>query len=141
MSTESEGWRWCAATRCPRAPALRLRVPDVEIEFLDLVQGPQRQALGRDVGDFVLRRADGKHLVVEIKKDLHSPEINADLARLTRGEAAQSLEGRKAVAVGLNFDLHNRYKVGVNYTNFFGGGNLNLMRDRDVLGANFQVIF
>jgi hypothetical protein len=51
------------------------------------------------------------------------------------------VEGRKAVAVGLNFDLHNRYKVGVNYTNFFGGGNLNLMRDRDVLGANFQVIF
>lgn len=44
-----------------RAPALRLRVPDVEIEFLDLVQGPQRQALGRDVGDFVLRRADGLH--------------------------------------------------------------------------------
>jgi len=58
--------------------------------------------------DFVLRRADGKHLVVEIKKDLHSPEINADLARLTRGEAAQSLEGRKAVALkqweGLNPD-------------------------------------
>lgn len=58
--------------------------------------------------DFVLRRADGKHLVVEIKKDLYSPEINADLARLTRGEAALSLEGRKAVALkqweGLNPD-------------------------------------
>ncbi len=58
--------------------------------------------------DFVLRRTDGKHLVVEIKKDLHSPEIHADLARLTRGEAAQSLEGRKAVALkqweGLNPD-------------------------------------
>lgn len=58
--------------------------------------------------DFVLRRSDGKHLVVEIKKDLFSPEINADLARLTRGEAALSLEGRKAVALkqweGLNPD-------------------------------------
>ena len=56
----------------------------------------------------MLRRDDGKHLVVEIKKALHSPEINADLARLTRGEAAQSLEGRKAVALkqweGLNPD-------------------------------------
>lgn len=51
------------------------------------------------------------------------------------------VEGRKALALGLNFDLHNRYKVGVNYTNFFGGGNLNLMRDRDVLGASFQMIF
>jgi hypothetical protein len=51
------------------------------------------------------------------------------------------VQGRKAVALGLNFDLHNKYKVGVNYTNFFGGGNLNVMRDRDVLGANVQVIF
>jgi hypothetical protein len=51
------------------------------------------------------------------------------------------IEGRKAVALGMNFDLHNTYKVGVNYTSFFGGGNLNLMRDRDVLGANFQYIF
>ena len=51
------------------------------------------------------------------------------------------IAGRKAVALGFNFDLHNTYKVGVNYTNFFGGGNLNLLRDRDVLGANFQYIF
>ncbi len=49
--------------------------------------------------DFVLRRADGKHLVVEIKKDLHSPEIKADLQRLNQGEEAQTLEGRKAVAL------------------------------------------
>lgn len=28
--------------------------------------------------DFVLRRADGKHLVVEIKKDTYSPDIAAD---------------------------------------------------------------
>jgi type III restriction enzyme len=58
--------------------------------------------------DFVLRRADGKHLVVEIKKDLYSPDIHADLGRMGRGEAAQTLEGRKAVALkqweGLNPD-------------------------------------
>lgn len=58
--------------------------------------------------DFVLRRADGKHLVVEIKKDLYSPDITADLDRMARGEAAQSVEGRKAVALkqweGLNPD-------------------------------------
>lgn len=56
--------------------------------------------------DFVLRRADGKHLVVEIKRDGFSPDITADLARLGRGEAAQTLEGKKAVALkqweGLN---------------------------------------
>jgi glutamyl-Q tRNA(Asp) synthetase len=44
-----------------RAPALRLRVPDIEIAFEDLVQGPQRQSVAREVGDFVLRRADGLH--------------------------------------------------------------------------------
>jgi hypothetical protein len=58
--------------------------------------------------DFVLRRADGKHLVVEIKRDSYSPDIQSDLARLGRGEAALTLEGRKAVALkqweGLNPD-------------------------------------
>lgn len=42
------------------------------------------------------------------------------------------VEGRKALALGLNFDYHNRWKVGLGYSSFFGGGNLNLMRDRDV---------
>jgi len=58
--------------------------------------------------DFVLRRADGKHLVVEIKRDSYSPDINADLGRFGRGEAAQTIEGKKAVALkqweGLNPD-------------------------------------
>lgn len=49
--------------------------------------------------DFVLRRADGKHLVVEVKNDKLSPDINADMARHALGEAAQTLEGRKAVAL------------------------------------------
>ncbi|MCC6472940.1 MAG: tRNA glutamyl-Q(34) synthetase GluQRS [Burkholderiales bacterium] len=37
----------------------RLRVDECEIEFTDAVQGRIRQSLARDVGDFVLRRADG----------------------------------------------------------------------------------
>ena len=49
--------------------------------------------------DFVLRRADGKHLVVEVKSDKLSPDIHADMARHALGEAAQTLEGRKAVAL------------------------------------------
>jgi glutamyl-Q tRNA(Asp) synthetase len=39
--------------------ALRLRVPQAEIAFVDRVQGAQRQRLAKDVGDFVLFRADG----------------------------------------------------------------------------------
>jgi len=58
--------------------------------------------------DFVLRRADGKHLVVEIKRDSFGPDIESDLDRLSRGEPAQTLEGKKAAALklweGLNPD-------------------------------------
>lgn len=49
--------------------------------------------------DFVLRRADGKHLVVEIKKDTFSPDIEADLKRHAEGQEPQTAEGRKAVAL------------------------------------------
>ena len=49
--------------------------------------------------DFVLHRADGKHLVIEIKKDTFSPDITADIERFQKGEDAQTLEGRKAVAL------------------------------------------
>ncbi|TPG81224.1 tRNA glutamyl-Q(34) synthetase GluQRS [Pseudomonas caspiana] len=39
--------------------AIRLRVPELEYHFIDRVQGEYRQHLGRDVGDFVIRRRDG----------------------------------------------------------------------------------
>lgn len=42
-----------------RRPALRLRVPDEEISFTDLLQGQYRENLARDCGDFILRRSDG----------------------------------------------------------------------------------
>lgn len=39
--------------------AIRLRVPNLEYRFIDRVQGEFAQHLGRDVGDFVIRRRDG----------------------------------------------------------------------------------
>lgn len=42
-----------------RAPAWRLRVPDIEVDFDDALLGTQRENLRNSVGDFVLRRADG----------------------------------------------------------------------------------
>ena len=39
--------------------AIRLRVPEREYGFTDRVQGEFRQHLGREVGDFVIRRRDG----------------------------------------------------------------------------------
>ena len=44
--------------RAPRA--LRVQVPDEPISFTDRVQGEVTQNLARDIGDFVLRRADGQ---------------------------------------------------------------------------------
>lgn len=49
--------------------------------------------------DFVLRRKDGKHLIIEVKKDALAGVIRADLERHARGEKAESTEGRKAIAM------------------------------------------
>ena len=43
------------------ARSWRLRVPDRELCFVDRVQGEVRQNLQREVGDFVLLRADGQY--------------------------------------------------------------------------------
>lgn len=48
-----------APARRGRPPTWRLRAPDIAIEFDDGLQGRQRQNVRSDVGDFVLRRADG----------------------------------------------------------------------------------
>ncbi|MBP5366947.1 MAG: tRNA glutamyl-Q(34) synthetase GluQRS [Bacteroidales bacterium] len=42
-----------------RRPAQRVSVPDEVSEFVDLAYGPQRCNLLNDLGDFVVRRADG----------------------------------------------------------------------------------
>lgn len=44
-----------------RRHALRVAVGDDSVAFTDRLQGPQRQQLATDVGDFVVRRADGLH--------------------------------------------------------------------------------
>lgn len=51
--------RRCVPAPPERPPAIRLRVPDTVLGFDDAIQGRFEQALARDVGDFVLRRADG----------------------------------------------------------------------------------
>ncbi len=42
-----------------RSPALRLRVPDETVSFVDGHYGPVSQNLQRECGDFILRRSDG----------------------------------------------------------------------------------
>jgi glutamyl-Q tRNA(Asp) synthetase len=41
------------------ARAIRVKVPEEAVVFEDRVQGRQSQVLAREIGDFVLRRADG----------------------------------------------------------------------------------
>jgi glutamyl-Q tRNA(Asp) synthetase len=49
----------CVAPAGDRAPAWRLRVRDHVLAYDDAIQGPQRQDLARETGDFVIWRADG----------------------------------------------------------------------------------
>jgi glutamyl-queuosine tRNA(Asp) synthetase len=42
-----------------RPPAMRVRLPDETVTYVDLALGPVSQHLGREVGDFVLMRGDG----------------------------------------------------------------------------------
>jgi glutamyl-Q tRNA(Asp) synthetase len=52
--------RRCVARKPRPDPAVRLRVPEgTVVAFDDALQGPQRQDVAAEVGDFVLRRADG----------------------------------------------------------------------------------
>ena len=48
-----------ASPQAGQPPAWRLRVPDIAIAFDDALQGPQRQELRDEVGDFVIRRVEG----------------------------------------------------------------------------------
>jgi len=48
-----------AAPDTQRAPAWRVRVPEITIGFDDIALGPQAQNLGEAVGDFVIRRVEG----------------------------------------------------------------------------------
>ncbi len=66
-----------------RAPAWRLRVPDRVIGLTDLVQGPFRQNLAADCGDFVVRRADGVYVYqLAVTVD----DAQAGVTEVVRGE-------------------------------------------------------
>lgn len=53
--------RRCVARRQRRDPSIRLRVPGgAHCSFVDAIHGRQSQDVANDVGDFVLRRADGR---------------------------------------------------------------------------------
>jgi glutamyl-Q tRNA(Asp) synthetase len=65
-----------------RERSVRLRVEDEDIRYTDGIQGEQRQNLEREVGDFVLYRADG---VFAYQLAVVIDDIDAGVTQVVRG--------------------------------------------------------
>lgn len=59
----------------------------------------------------------------------------------TSPTALPFVEGRKALAMNLNFNYQDVWKGNIGYTAYWGGGNMNLLRDRDVLTMSISRSF
>lgn len=59
----------------------------------------------------------------------------------TSPNASPFIQNRKALAAGLTFNYQDRAKLNFTYATFWGGGDNNLMRDRDFWGATLSTSF
>lgn len=59
----------------------------------------------------------------------------------TTPNALPFVEDRMSLAFALNFDYQSQFKWGLQYVRYWGGGNNNLMIDRDFVGASASVTF
>ncbi len=62
-----------------------------------------------------------------------SPRVayNQDVNGTTPGPGGNFIEGRKSITLGVNANYLDRWSFDLSYTNFFGGGQFNLISDRD----------
>jgi hypothetical protein len=62
-----------------------------------------------------------------------SPRVafNHDVTGITPGPGGNFIAGRKSITLGAEATYLNQWAFDVAYTNFFGAGDLNLIRDRD----------
>jgi hypothetical protein len=60
---------------------------------------------------------------------------------VTPGPFTAFVEDRKAVGVGVGFNLLNAWTADLAYTSYFGGGRYNLLRDRDTFRANLTYYY
>ena len=56
-------------------------------------------------------------------------------------QAGSFVEGTKAYTIGLDASYQNTLEAGIAYTDFFGAGNDNGLRDRDNIGVNVKYSF
>lgn len=64
-----------------------------------------------------------------------------DVSGISPGPGGSFVEGRKAATLGVNFDYQQKWSGGISYTSFFGGGDLNLIDDRDFMALNAKYSF
>jgi len=64
-----------------------------------------------------------------------SPRVafNHDVNGTSPGPGGNFIEGRKSVTLGVEANYLNKWALDVSYTNYFGGGQFNLISDRDFL--------
>lgn len=67
--------------------------------------------------------------------------FNHDVTGVSPGPGGNFVEDRKSVTLGANFSLLSRWGVNFAYTNFFGGGNNNLLKDRDFVSGAISYSF
>jgi len=67
--------------------------------------------------------------------------FNHDVTGVSPGPGGNFIEDRKSITLGANFSLLSRWGVNFAYTNFFGAGKNNLLKDRDFVSAAISYSF
>ena len=71
-----------------------------------------------------------------------TPQIDwAHDVRGTSPNAIPFVEGRKALTLSLLFNYRDKWKSAVQFVQFMGGGDNNMMRDRDFVSASVSYSF
>jgi len=67
--------------------------------------------------------------------------FNHDVKGVSPGPGGNFIEDRKSVTLGASFNRLNRWRVDIAYTNFFGAGINNLLKDRDFISGAISYSF
>lgn len=114
--------------------------PDMPGIIQALHNGPETNPFPTDFawGYRIVAKAEFNNLFAGVNM---SPRVifSHDVDGITPDPMFLFTEGRKSVALGLNFDYQNRWGADLSYNNFFGGvGTTNAMADRDYVSFNIK---
>lgn len=114
--------------------------PDMPGIIQVLHNGPETNPFPTDFawGYRLVAKADFNNVFAGVNM---SPRVifSHDVDGITPDPMFLFTEGRKSVALGVNFDYQNRWGADISYNNFFGGvGTTNAMADRDYVSFNIK---